>query len=68
MVCLSVVLLCYRITYSQFCNKKGVLFVPDPCIKQAEVPNIVEHEGKALFRKYLDCDEQKILEQKEKAL
>ena len=30
MVCLSVILLCFRITCLQFCNKKGALFVPDP--------------------------------------
>ena len=30
MVCLSVILLCYRITCLWFCNKKGALFVPDP--------------------------------------
>ena len=30
MVCLSMILLCYRITCLWFCNKKGVLFVPDP--------------------------------------
>ena len=35
MVCLSILLLCYRITclgfYNKsFCNKKGALFVPDP--------------------------------------
>ena len=35
MVCLSVILLCYRMTYlrfynKRFCNKKGVLFVPGP--------------------------------------
>ena len=35
MVCLSVILLCYRMTHLWFCNKricnkKGALFVPDP--------------------------------------
>ena len=31
-VCLSVILLCYRVICLQFCNKKGALFVPGPCI------------------------------------
>ena len=30
MVCLRLILLCYRITCLWFCNKKGALFVPDP--------------------------------------
>ena len=30
MVCLSVILSCYRMTRLRYCNEKGALFVPDP--------------------------------------
>ena len=45
-VCLSVMLSCYRITHlwfgnKRFCNKKGVLLVPDPIFKFPEKNNSV---------------------------
>ena len=36
-VCLSVTLLSYRITCLWFCNKKGMLFVPDPVFHQSKI-------------------------------
>ena len=44
MVCLSVIWLCYRVTCLWFCNKiflcnkKGVLFVPDPVLCLKHIP------------------------------